>query len=61
MTNGLDAVYTTDRVSFTAMSGDATLTIMGRIARFANQHEGYALNLNASDAKNLVETLANFA
>jgi hypothetical protein len=60
MTSGFDAAYTTDRVSFTAMSGDATIAIMGRIARHAERNEGYPLNLNATDAKNLVETLANF-
>lgn len=58
--SGLDAAFTTDRRSFTAMSGDATLAIMGRISRSANLNGGYPLNLNANDAKNLIEALSAY-
>jgi hypothetical protein len=58
--SGLDAAFTTDRVSFTAMSGDAILAIMGRIAVHARYNEGYPLNLNETDAKCLVEALASY-
>lgn len=58
--SGLDASFTTDRVSFTSMSGDAILAIMGRIARSAERNEGYTLNLNATDAKCLVEALSSY-
>lgn len=59
--SGLDASFTTDRVSFTSMSGDAILAIMGRISRYAERTEGgYKLELNATDAKCLVEALSSY-
>jgi hypothetical protein len=58
--SGLNAAFGTDRVSFTAMSGDAILAIMGRIAVHAQYEDGYDLKLNATDAKCLVEALASY-
>lgn len=49
--------YTTDSVSFSAQSGESICVLMGRIYRAAEVDGGYAMNLNPTDAKLLVEAL----
>lgn len=54
----LDASFTTDRVSVTRGSGDATLITLGRMRRYCEANDGYEMRLNATDGGLLVEALA---